>query len=171
MMNDMYLLAKKMELLDWGMIFLGAKGNPVGRLSAPNISEFACNELTKLDLSDSILVEVSEAAFCTEINREVIDSLEVICDKKNINIQLSERKWRYVALYILLLNELPDDYVYGLLKLNEFWNLWGDSVDSPNIVQGVGNNLSPTEYYSDENYHLLIEKHRNWLDREIKQLQ
>jgi hypothetical protein len=170
MMNDMYLLAKKMELLDWGMIFLGAKENPAGRLSAPNISEFACDELTTLDMSDSLLIEVSEAAFCTEVTREVIDSLEVICDKKNINMQLSERKWRYVALYILLLNELPDDYVYGLLKLNEFWNLWGDSPDSPNIVQGVGNNLSPTEYYSEENYHSLIDKHRSWLDKEMKQL-
>ncbi|WP_165602840.1 DUF2247 family protein [Photorhabdus australis] len=166
----MYSLAKKMELIDWGMIFLGAKGSPAGRLLASDISEFACDELAKLDMDDPLLTDVSEAAFCTEITSEIISNLEIICDKKNINMQLSERKWRYVALYILLLNGLPDDYVYGLLKLNEFWSLWGDSGDSPNIVQGVGNNLSPSEYYSEETYCLLMKSHQDWLDKEIKQL-
>ncbi|ERT10417.1 DUF2247 family protein [Photorhabdus temperata] len=170
MINEMYSLANQMGLIDWGMIFLGAKGNPAGHLSASNISEFACSELSKLDMTDALLTEVSEAAFCTEITGELINNLEVICDKKNVSLQLSERKWKCIALYFLLFKELPDDYVYALLKLNEFWVLWGDSVDSPNIVQSVGNNLSPSEYYSEENYHSLIKEHHNWLDREIEQL-
>ncbi|MCC8458033.1 DUF2247 family protein [Photorhabdus aegyptia] len=170
MINEMYFLANQMGLIDWGMIFLGAKGNPAGRLSASNISEFACSELSKLDMTDALLTEVSEVAFCTEITDELINNLETICDKKNVNLELSERKWKCIALYSLLFKELPDDYVYGLLKLNEFWTLWGNSVDSPNIVQGVGNNFSPYEYYSEENYHSSIENHRNWLDMEIEQL-
>ncbi|WJV51930.1 DUF2247 family protein [Prodigiosinella aquatilis] len=86
-----------------------------------------------------------------------------------IDLKLSRRKWRYLAL-CLMMQELPDDCVYGLLKLNEFWMLWGEDVGSPNIVQGVGNNISPTEYYSDEQYQLTIKNHQEWLEKEKSEL-
>lgn len=170
MINNIFLMAKRMGLADWGMVYLGAQGTPMGKLSSNEVSSFACNELAKPDgVKDILLTAISEVAFCSEVTDEVVSYLRLICDEEHIDLNLSSRKWRYLSLK-LVMDELPDDCVYGLLKLNEFWMLWGEDVGSPNIVQGVGNNISPTEYYSDEQYQLTIKNHQEWLEKEKSEL-
>lgn len=115
------------------------------------------------DLKQSILIAVSEVAFCTSVTDEIISHLEFICNEENVDLQISGRKWRCVALSLLLEN-LPGDYVYGSIELNNFWNEWG-VINSQNIVQGVGNDISPSEYYIADNYYLLINKHQKWFKR------
>lgn len=170
MTDKLFLMANQMKLVDWGMIFLGACGIASGKLSASEISSFACNEFAKPDgVKDVLLTAISEVAFCSDITDEVMDYLRFICDEENIDLKLSSRKWRYLAL-CLTMQELPDDCVYGLLKLNEFWRLWGEDAETPNIIQGVGNNISPTEYYTDEQYKLVIKHHQEWLKKENQEL-
>ncbi|WP_233973661.1 DUF2247 family protein, partial [Pectobacterium versatile] len=71
-----FLMASQMRLVDWGMIFLGAGGTASGKLSASEISSFACNELAKTDgVKDILLTAISEVAFCSEITDEVMDYL------------------------------------------------------------------------------------------------
>ncbi|MEI7383489.1 DUF2247 family protein, partial [Pectobacterium versatile] len=99
----------------------------------------------------------------------MMDYLRFICDEENIDLKLSSRKWRYLAL-CLTIQELPDDCVYGLIKLNEFWRVWGEDAGTPNIIQGVGNNISPTGYYTDEKYKAVIEHHQEWLEKEKQEV-
>lgn len=165
-----FLMANQMKLIDWGIIFLGACGIASGKLSASEISGFACNELAKPEgVKDILLTAISEVAFCSDINEEVIGYLKFIYDEESIDLKLSSRKLRYLAL-CLTMQELPDDCVYSLLKLNEFWQVWGDDAETPNIIQGVGNNISPTEYYTDEQYKVAIKQHQEWLKKENKEL-
>ena len=42
--------------------------------------------------------------------------------------------------------------------------------DSPHIFQGRNNNITPEEYYTQENYDYLYEKHIEWLQKEIKSI-
>ncbi|MFJ5432504.1 DUF2247 family protein [Pectobacterium sp. CHL-2024] len=170
MTEKLFLMANRMKLVDWGMIFLGAGGIASGKLSASEISSFACNELAKTDgVKDILLTAISEVAFCSEITDEVMDCLRFICDEENIDLKLSSRKWRCLAL-CLTIQELPDDCVYGLLKLNEFWRIWGEDAGTPNIIQGVANNISPTEYYTEKKYKAVIENHQKWLEKENHEL-
>lgn len=170
MIQKMYLIAKQIKLIDWGMVFLGAKGIPSGRLSASDISDFACQELANSDEArGALLTAISEVAFCTEITEEILDYLYFICQQKRIDINVSYRKWRFLSLSELM-TELPDDCVYGLLKLNGFWMVWGESIECPNIMQGVLNDISPAEYYTDEQFSLTVKRHQEWLKKESEDL-
>lgn len=169
MIEKLFVLSNQLNMTDWGMILLGAQGTPAGKLPAPEISDFACQKIAMSDIKESLLPAISEVAFCTSVTDEIISYLEFICNEENVDLQISGRKWRYVALSLLLEN-LPNDYVYGSIELNDFWNEWGEAINSPNIVQGVGNNISPSEYYTADNYLLLINKHQQWLNEELKQL-
>jgi len=169
MIEKLFSLSNQLNMTDWGMILLGAKGIPAGRLSASDVSDFACQKMAVSDIKESLLIAISEVAFCTEITDEIIIYLEFICNEENVDLQVSQRKWRCVALSFLLKN-LPEDSVYGPIELNSFWNEWGGAVSSPNIIQGVGNNISPSEYYTDENYITLVNNHQKWLNEELKQL-
>lgn len=169
MIEKLFSLSNQLNITDWGVILLGARGTPVGKLPASDISYFACQKIAMPDLKESLLTAISEVAFCTEVTDEVIHYLEIICNEENVDLQVSGRKWRCVALS-LLLESLPSDYVYGLIGLNDFWNEWGGDVNSPNIVQGVGNNISPSEYYTMDNYRLLVNNHQKWLNEELEHL-
>jgi hypothetical protein len=69
------------------------------------------------------------------------------------------RKWRVVFLTEQLLS-CPPDPLYGLLALTEFWEKFGFPQDSPHVVQGRGNTMAPNEYYSEENYRRVMQRHR-----------
>lgn len=170
MIEKVFLMANQMKLVDWGMILLGAEGIASDKLSASDISNFACNELAKNDgVQGDLLTAISEVAFCSDITEGMKGYLRFICNEKNIDLKLSRRKWRYISL-CLTMQELPDDCVYGLLKLNEFWLFWGEDAGTPNIIQGVGNHISPTEYYTDEQYKVAIKHHQEWLEKEKQEV-
>lgn len=46
----------------------------------------------------------------------------------------------------------------------------GESSNSPNIIQGVNNTMTPNEYYSDENYLKIISNHNLWIKKELNEL-
>jgi len=75
------------------------------------------------------------------------------------------RKWRLVLLEELLEN-LPEDPLYGLPASIEFWRRFGFPSDSPREVQGGGAALSPSECYRQENLDRLLECHWEWVECE-----
>lgn len=167
MINNIFLFANQLGIIDWGMILFAVQGTPAGKLPAEKISEYACQELAKGDFDDSQLTEMSELAYCNEITTDTLNYVKTICENKKIDLLNSWRKLTCLALYVSL-KELPDNYIYGLIKLNEFWILWGNIPDSPNQIQGVGNMLTPSEYYTEDNYQKLIKKHKKWLSENLK---
>ena len=85
------------------------------------------------------------------------------------NTEQEQRKWR-VILVKLLLTELPNDYLQGLISLTEFWDKFGYPDDSPHVVQGRNNQVSPTDYYTQENYLKILDAHKIWVENEISNL-
>jgi hypothetical protein len=79
------------------------------------------------------------------------------------------RKWRWVMLRRAL-EELPKEPMYALLALTDFWERFDYPADSPHVVQGRGNQLSPAEYFTDENYRRIVDAHQRWLHDEAAQL-
>ena len=55
----------------------------------------------------------------------------------------------------------------GLMGLTELWLELGYTADSPHIIQGKDNNISPVEYYTEANYNYLYEKNKQWLRDEV----
>jgi hypothetical protein len=54
--------------------------------------------------------------------------------------------------------------------MNEFWGSFGYPQDSPHVVQGVGNSISPQEYYTEEIAGRALEEHQRWLGLELELL-
>lgn len=165
MNNSKLNLLKKLQWLDWGTLFIGVKGLPGVSTDPTDISDYACNKINEVEEENDVFISVAELAYCDEISDETIKHLERLAEWENIDIHLSVRKWRLVA-FIILLENLNDDYIYALLDLNDFWNKW-EGNDTPDIVQGVGNNMNPSEFYSMDNFKEVMFKNKKWINEEI----
>lgn len=75
------------------------------------------------------------------------------------------RKWRLILLEDVLDN-MPTDAVYGLTALTEFWQSFGFPSESPHLVQGRGNTVTPSEYYQQVTLDRLRARHRAWIEEE-----
>jgi hypothetical protein len=80
-----------------------------------------------------------------------------------------ERKWRWLLLKEAI-ESLPSEPLYALLALTEFWEKFGYPPDSPHVVQGRGNHRSPNEYYTERHYRETVQRHEDWLKRELDDL-
>jgi hypothetical protein len=169
MINKIFNELKKFNIVDWGVLYLGCKGLPIGILSPKDISDFASEQLATIELGDASFMLVSELSFCTEINDEIINIISKLCDLNNVDLTLSKKKWVVFAIKECM-NHLPKDSLYGLLELNDFWNEWGEPNNSPNIIQGVNNSMTPNEYYSDKNYLTIISNYNLWIKKELNEL-
>jgi len=79
------------------------------------------------------------------------------------------RKWRAIVLDDVL-GQLQGGALYDLISLLEFWQEFGFPSDCPMVFQGIGNNIRPEEYYTDENLKKSIIANKNWLQKEMQEL-
>ena len=165
MSNSKLNLLEKLQWLDWGTLYIGAKGLPDVTVDPADISDYACSQINEVDEANDVFISIAELAYCDAISDETLKHLERLAEWDNIDIHLSVRKWRLVA-FMKILNDLNDDYIYALLDLNSFWNQWEGS-DTPDVVQGVGNNMNPSEFYSLDNFKEVMLKNKKWIDDEI----
>jgi hypothetical protein len=161
---------RSMNLIDWGVILEGVNGIPGLniKLSSSEVSRFACEKLIDIDEENVSHGQILQLA-CAEENSEgeIVSLLKEICKNERIELDVSHRKWRLVMLSGILEN-LPDDPLYALMDLSQFWTVWGNPTDSPHVIQGVDNEMSPNEYYTIENKNKLLEKHKVWLEEEMR---
>jgi len=92
----------------------------------------------------------------------VCDQLDRLSVSDKADPALELRKWRLVLLEYKL-EDLPNDPIYGPIELSEFWSDFGFPSDSPHEAQGVGNSLSPSEFYTQENLERLLSRHQAWI--------
>jgi hypothetical protein len=102
-----------------------------------------------------------------EVIRERLVDLST-CNGADPSVEL--RKWR-IALLEECLDNIPAHPIYGLTALTDFWNQFEYPPDSPHVVQGRGNSITPTEYYCEENLQRLLARHRAWIQVEKHALQ
>ncbi|WP_247538247.1 DUF2247 family protein [Ralstonia pseudosolanacearum] len=171
MTDRLFLKLLEQGQVDWGVILWGISGIPGGEvLGAQFVRRFADEELSQADTSDPVLGEISELSLFNDAQLEdARRNVARICEMRNIDTDRAKRKWRAVALEELL-SHLGADPVYDLIALGEFWADWGSATDSPYVAQGVGNKLTPEEYYTERNLDEALNRHREWLKAEIAHL-
>ena len=76
--------------------------------------------------------------------------------------KLAFEKWKLVYIKKNF-PQLNKNIIQGLIELNDLWVKLDFPKDSPCILQGVKNNISPQEYYTEENYIYLYNRHLDWI--------
>lgn len=133
------------------------------QLSVEEINRFADMKIDEAMGSD--LEYMAELSTSTD-ESVITENLNKICPKSTESAVMI---WRVVLLQKTL-SDLSKDAMNGLLELTEFWSNFGFPADSPHVVQGLGNDIPPNEYYTQENFEKLLQRHRKWLKQEIGRL-
>jgi len=113
----------------------------------------------------NLIVELLSLDLRTESRETIRGFLQRLSDLDRGDPAIELRKWRLILLEQVL-GVMPQDALYGLMALTEFWQSFGFPSDSPHEVQGRGNAITPPEYYQQENLRRLLARHRAWIDDE-----
>lgn len=155
---------KELKLnITWRMLYRGLLEK---QIPISEIVEYAMEQLEKGD--DRI--EICELAGSSDDDLEdIMNILYELADEEKSQDDLEDRKLRATRVN----NFLKDKYsncIDGLMGLTELWLELGYTTDSPHIIQGKDNSISPVEYYTDANYNYLYEKNKYWLEDEVHYL-
>ena len=149
--------------ITWRMLYRGLLEK---QIPISEIVEYAMEQLEKGD--DRI--EICELAGSSDNDLEdIMNILYELADEEKSQDDLEDRKLRATRVN----NFLKDKYsncIDGLMGLTELWLELGYTTDSPHIIQGKDNSISPVEYYTDANYNYLYEKNKYWLEDEVHYL-
>lgn len=148
--------------ITWRLLYNGLCNN---QISASDIIEYAMEKLEEGDDEN----EVCEIAGEYADNKEEICGLLYDLIESDTSDDMENRKIRIVVVNKVLKNK-NDNFINGLIELTELWIGLGYPADAPHIIQGRDNDISPTEYYTQENYDILFEKNKEWLVRELEYL-
>lgn len=173
-MNDLDRIFQKIicdENADYGIFlqcWLGIPGINT-RISHTYVENFFMKKLDNdlIPREQQLVIEMTSIALL-DID-EVIVILKELCEITHISESISIRKWRCYLLDDLIESLDPDSF-YSLIWISEFWMRWQDKLfdEIPHIYQSVGNNISPEEYYSQENIHQILRSNSEWVSKEKK---
>jgi hypothetical protein len=154
--------------ISWTLLNIGWDGNVKFKkqLAGQDIVDFAITEMENGNESSDVVLLASSLAANEE---EISELLKKLSDSENVNVDNEFRKWRVVYVAKNLPNN-QTEYVQGLIELCDIWILFDFPDDSPHIFQGRNNFITPSEYYTQENYLELLEKHKKWIEKEISDL-
>lgn len=154
--------------ISWTLLNMGWDGSAKFKrqLAGQDIIDFAMSKMEDGDESIDIVLLASSRAANTE---EISELLKRLSDGEEVNADNEFRKWR--AIYVSKsLPDIQNEYIQGLIELGDIWAMLDFPDDSPHVFQGRNNSITPNEYYSQENYTKLLEKHSEWLEKEIADL-
>ncbi|SRR6266446_1726077 len=164
----MTILDKMIEVgipVTWSTILIGwhgpAKYGP--QLSIADIVSYAAGVIEANPEQPPCVLRLAGAQ---ADDREMVETcLGKLASREGADQDIEVRKWR---LYLLkeIERQLSDDPLYGLLALTEFWDKFNYPDDSPHVIQGRGNHQHPRDYYTDENFRQLRNRHREWIKEE-----
>lgn len=166
MINKFDLFKSNNLKVNWTTIIIGWRGfgKFPRQLSAKDVIDYAVSLVSD---DESQPAEVWELASLSVSDTEKI--YEILSRFPMNNWEQEQRKWRAILVKQLLV-DIPTDYIQGLITLTDFWDKFGFPDDSPHILQGINNEISPTDYYTQENYTKILEAHRKWIESEIVNL-
>lgn len=156
---------KELKLsITWRMLYRGILKK---QIPISEVIEYAMEQLEKGD--DRIEICELAGSGCNDLD-DVINILYELADEEKSQDDFEDRKLRAVRVNNFLKNK-NTNCIDGLMGLTELWLELGYTDDSPHIIQGKDNNISPIEYYTDANYKFLYEKNKCWLRDEVDFLQ
>jgi len=156
--------------ITWKLIDLGFKGSDVfkNELSAKEIIDFATMQMLKT-LDEEADIASLACEYVTNED-EINDLVKKLALKEDTEYCIEYRKWQ--VLYVKMhLPKADTDFFAGLLELGDIWCTLEFPTDSPHIFQGKDNNITPKQYYTQENYNYLLRKHVEWIENEVRALQ
>lgn len=163
MINIKDFIEKGFEIT-WTLLNLGFDGNTKfkNQLNGQDIIDYA---ISKVENGDESLDVVLLASSHTANTEEISELLKKLSNSEQVSVDVEFRKWRviYVSKH---LPDIQKDSIQGLIELGDIWALFDFPNDSPHVFQGRNNDITPKEYYTQENYERLLEIHRKWLDKE-----
>ncbi|WP_338952055.1 MULTISPECIES: DUF2247 family protein [Fusobacterium] len=145
--------------INWKIIDIGCLGSKIFRneLSYDDIINFS---LEKFDEKNKIILKIISS------DKDEYEEIGILV-RELANIEKSEyeiafEKWElvYIKKNLPVLNK---NFIQGLIELNDLWVKLDFPEDGPYILQGVNNNISPKEYYTEKNYRYLYNRHLNWI--------
>lgn len=134
-------------------------------LDVDEIIEYA---IEKLEGGDDRKEICELAGSCADEKEDILNLLFKLIEK-NTQDDIENKKIR-AAIVNKELKHKNGDYISGLEDLTDMWIKLGYPADSPHIIQGVNNHITPTNYYTQENYDYLYEKNKGWLQNELEYL-
>lgn len=121
----------------------------------------------------------------TNMNSQTDDVVSLICERDDSigfdklfekmvkndksDILLQVRKWRAYLLKILIDN-IGQDCLQGLLNLMEFWMSMGKPEDCPHIFPDNERDDKGRDYFTPSTFNFLVKKNRDWLHQEIAEI-
>jgi hypothetical protein len=154
-LNNIFHLSKALLYLGFNQEYFASK----------DIIDYAVD---RLEESDDI--EVCELAGAQEYEKDHINELlQDLIKQENTQDDLEFRKIR-ATIASEVLQVKNDNYIDGLMELADLWSGFDFPEDSPHVIQGRGNEIAPQDYYTQENYDMLYQKNKVWLDSEVEDL-
>ena len=145
--------------INWKVIDIGCLGSKIfkNELSYDDIINFS---LEKFDEKKKLILRIISSD--RDEYQEMAYLVQELANIEKSEYKLAFEKWKlvYVKKNFPKLNK---NIIQGLIELNELWFRLDFPEDSPYTLQGVKNNISPQEYYTEENYIYLYNKHLNWI--------
>lgn len=154
--------------VNWTTIVIGwyGPGKFIRQLNEQDIIDYAINLIENGDNQQEVLMLAS----CSEKDSyEIEELINKLSNGEIVNKEVEERKWQTIML-INLLNNLNDKPTYGLIEITEFWEKFSYPENSPHVVQGLYNNITPYEYYSKVNFDTVINMHKQWIENQLEEL-
>ncbi|HUU23163.1 MAG TPA: DUF2247 family protein, partial [Phycisphaerae bacterium] len=168
-MSEIFKTIRSRFPVNWLTLVIGWRGvgNRPRAVDLQDVKDFSADMLGR---SGDVDCRVADLATISERDEDRVESiLAKLAEEGAYPYDDESRKWMVVMLEQELAS-LPADPLYALLHLTDFWSEFGFPADSPHEVQGKGNNMTPTEYYTQETYDRLLGQHKSWLEREKARL-
>lgn len=155
--------------INWRTIQIGwnGPGKFLRQLTEKEIIDYAIELVTKAETQPEDIWTLAGLSVGSSDEIDIVLGRLVDIEKSDFDIEM--RKWR-VLLVNNALDNLKNEPLYDLIALTEVWEKFNYPADSPHIVQGFNNSITPQEYYDNKNLEITIKQHRDWVDAELKSL-
>lgn len=164
-MNKLYILKNMGFRISWKLIAIGVFGNGeiLPSITLSDVVDFLDDSLRDInEQTDNIIKLICEK----DDSIEFYNILKKLAKEDTADIIIQKRKWRACLLKIMIDN-INDDYLQGLLELIEFWVSMGKPNDCPQIFPSKDNKKSVQNYFTQASYELNLNKNKEWLKKEI----
>lgn len=145
--------------INWKVIDIGCLGSEIfkNELSYDDILNFS---LEKFDEKNKLILRIVGSD--RDEYQEIGYLVQELANIEESEYKLAFEKWKLVYIKKNF-PQLNKNIIQGLIELNDLWVKLDFPEDSSCILQGVKNNISPQEYYTEENYIYLYNRHLDWI--------
>lgn len=165
-MNKLISLENMGFKISWNLINIGLFGDneiPV-LLTHDDVIEYLNSLLTDINEQTDNIINL----ICAKDNHTKFDRLlKKLANADNSDTVIQKRKWRAYLLQVLI-NNISEDCLQGLLELMEFWISMGKPNDCPFIFPMSNNQKSAQDFFTQSSYNFYLYKNRKWLNGEIQ---